>query len=154
VQAGFNLLQMIDVNKAPRWLREVQAVEVLRRVWVPQWYPPEGPVRWRAAEDLPPSVQLLYSPDDAEARYSKKRSLEWTGDNVPLTETCADETPHLMTDVQTTPAPTADFDRPPMIQATLPARQLLPSEPDVDTGVCALSTMQKGLSREWHEVNL
>jgi transposase len=73
---GFHLLQMIDAASAPRWLREVPAVEVLRRVWMQQFYAPEGPVRWRAVEDLPPSAQLICSPYDAEARYSKKRSTE------------------------------------------------------------------------------
>lgn len=131
---GFHLLQMIDADEAPRWLREVPAIEVLRRVWMQQFYAPEGHVRWRAAADLPPSARLICSPDDAEARYSKKRSTEWTGYKVHFTETCDDETPHLITDVQTTPAPTADFDLPPTIQAALAARELLPSEHIVDAG--------------------
>jgi transposase len=131
---GFHLLGMLDEESAPRWLREVPAVEMLRQVWVPPFDAPVGPVRWRAAEDLPPSAKLICSPDDAEARYSKKRSTEWTGDKGPVTDTCDDETPHLMTDVQTTPAPTADFDVPPTIQADVAARELLPSEHIVDAG--------------------
>lgn len=131
---GFHLLRMLDEDSAPRWLRELPAVEVLRRVWDQQFYAPGGAVHWRTAEDLPPSAELICSPYDAEARYSKKRSTEWTGYKVHVTETCGDDTPHLITDVQTTPAPTADFDLPPTIQAALAARELLPSEHLVDAG--------------------
>jgi len=131
---GFQLLTTISDPATPHWLREVPAVEVLRRVWVQQFYAPDGPVRWRAAEDLPPSARLICSPYDAEARYSQKRSTEWTGYKVHLTETCQDDLPHLITDVQTTPAPAADFDLPPKIQADLAARELLPSEHIVDAG--------------------
>ena len=131
---GFQLLTLIHDPHAPHWLREVPAVEVLRQVWVQQFYAPDGPLRWRAAEDLPPSARLICSPYDAEARYSKKRSTEWTGYKVHLTETCDEELPHLITDVQTTPAPAADFDMPPKIQSDLAARDLLPSEHIVDAG--------------------
>jgi transposase len=131
---GFALLDRIDAATAPGWLRDVPAVEVLRQVWVHQFYGPDEQVRWRAASDLPPSAGLIGSPDDAEARYAKKRSVVWVGYKVHLTETCDEDTVHLITDVQTTPATTADSDRLPTIQADLAARQLLPAEPIVDTG--------------------
>jgi transposase len=49
-------------------------------------------------------------------RYGKKRRTEWTGYKVHLTETCDDDTPHLITDVLTTQARISDFDVLPTIQ--------------------------------------
>jgi transposase len=91
---GVQLLAAIYDPGAPGWLRAVPAVEVLRQVWVQQFYAPEaGRVRWRSAEDLPPSAVLITSPYDSAARYSKKRGTEWTGYKVHLTETCDDDLP-------------------------------------------------------------
>jgi transposase len=149
---GFHLLGMIYADSAPRWLCEVPAVEGLRRVWVQQFYASDGPVRWRTAEDLPPSAQLICSPYDVEARYSKKRSTEWTGDKVHVTESCDEAQPHLITDVQTTPAPTADFDLPPTIHADLATRQLLPSEHMVDAGYVTADHLVS--SQQLHDVTL
>jgi len=147
---GFALLDKIEAG--PAWLREVPAVEILRQVWVQQFYGPTAPVRWRAAPDLPPSALLICSPYDAEARYAKKRSLEWVGYKVHLTETCDDDTPHLITDVQTTVATTADVDLLPTIQADLASRHQLPSEQLVDAGY--VTAEQLVTSLQLHQINL
>ncbi len=78
---GHHLLLAVYHGTAPRWLREVPAVQVLRRVWGQQFYAavPEHPVRWRTAEDVPPAPLLVSSPYDPDARYGKKRDTEWTG---------------------------------------------------------------------------
>lgn len=131
---GFQLLDWVYTPGTPRWLGEIPAVQVLRRVWLQQFYAQDGPVRWRAAEDLPPSSVMICSPYDAEARYSKKRSTEWTGYKVHFTETCEDDSPHLITDVQTTSATVSDFDMLPAIQTDLAQRELLPREQIVDAG--------------------
>jgi transposase len=52
---GLKLLSAIFSETAPSWLREVPMVQVLRQVWVQQYYAPDGPVRWRAEEDRPRS---------------------------------------------------------------------------------------------------
>jgi transposase len=53
---------------------------------------------------------------------------------VHLTESCDDDAPHLITDVQTTPAPLSDFEMTPPIQASLAERQILPREQLLDMG--------------------
>jgi len=131
---GVQLLTALYAAEAPSWLHNLPAVEVLRRVWVQQFSVVAEVVRWRAAEDLPPSSLMICSPYDAEARYSQKRQTEWTGYKVHLTETCDEDTPHVITDVQTTPAPRSDYDLLPTIQTALATRELLPAEQLVDTG--------------------
>jgi transposase len=133
---GMQLLQYVYAAAAPSSLRDLPAVQLLRQVWMQQFYAVTDaqPLRWRTAEDLPPAARLISSPYDPDARYSKKRSTAWTGYKVHLTETCDDATPHLITDVLTTPATTADFDVLPTIQQQLAARDLTPGEQIVDSG--------------------
>ncbi len=133
---GRQLLQRIVAKGEWSWLHEVPAVPILRRVWMPQFYASESsaPVRWRVAEDLPPAPQLISSPYDPEARWSKKRDTSWVGDQVHLTETCDDDLPHVMTKVETPTATTADHSMTEVIHTHLAERDLLPSEQLVDTG--------------------
>lgn len=132
---GFLLLGRVAASDAPPWLREVPAVRILRRVWLQQFHatPPDQPARWRAAEDLPPAPLLIASPYDADARWSKKRETAWVGYKVHLTETCDEDAPHLLTEVETTLATTADNTMTATIHARLAERDLLPAEHLVDT---------------------
>ncbi len=135
---GRQLLAALDAPGLPdslTCLRQLPAVTTLRAVWAQQFAAGEAgtPVRWRTAADLPPATDLISSPYDPDARYSKKRDTEWTGYKVHLTETCDEETPNLITDVVTTPAPCTDHGETAAIQARLADRALLPSEHLVDT---------------------
>lgn len=51
-----------------------------------------------------------------------------------ITETCEDDLPNIITDVQTAPAPTADGDATPIIHEALAEKSLLPERQFVDTG--------------------
>ncbi len=132
---GRLLLECVSARDTPPWLREVPAVQVLRRVWLQQFHAssPEEPVRWRTAEDLPPAPLLISSPYDPDARYSKKRDTEWVGYKVHLTETCDEDTPHLLVNVETTPATVADSTMTGAIHLHLVGRDLVPREHIVDT---------------------
>lgn len=131
---GYGLLSAIYADTAAPWLREIPAVETLRRVWVQQYYVQEGQVKWRAAKDLPPSKQLISSPHDVEARNRTRRSHNWTGYTVHLTETCDEDSPNLITDVQTTPATVGDVKVVGTIHSALAEKDLLPGEHFVDAG--------------------
>jgi transposase len=131
---GFQLLRAVYAPTAPAGLRERPALEVLRRVWLQQYYAPTPDVRWRTTEDLPPHALLICSPYDIDARYATKRETHWTGYKVHLTETCDAEGPHLITNVETTPATTTDVEVTPVIHPHLAARGLLPHEHLLDTG--------------------
>jgi transposase len=136
-----HLLTSIYADRAPPELRQLPAIQTLRQVWMQQFYAPSttGQVHWRTADDLPPAPQLISTPYDPEARYSKKRETEWTGYKVHFTEAYDTDTPNLITDVTTTAATTTDYETLPTIQANLAARQALPSEQIVDTGYMAPS---------------
>jgi len=118
---GTQLLRAIYAPDAPAWLRHIPAVEILRRVWVQQYYASaaDGTVCARTAKDLPPAALWIHSPYDAEVRYGTKRTTTWVGFKVHLTETCDAESPHLITQVQTTPALQGDVTQVAAIQAEL-----------------------------------
>ena len=151
-QDGFSLLTAVYAPTAPVGLRERPAVEVLRRVWVQQYYVPVPEVRWRAGDDLPPHALLICSPYDVDARYATKRETHWTGYKVHLTETCDAERPHLITNVETTPATTTDVEVTPVIHTHLAAQGLLPREHLLDTGY--LDADHLVTSRRTHTVEL
>jgi transposase len=131
---GFALLQAAYAPEAPPEVRAALAVEVLRQVWIQQYYGPDDPPRWRQAPDVPPAAQLIHSPYDVEARYSIKRGSAWVGYKAHATETCDEDTPHVITHVETTPATTPDDNMLETIHAALAEKALLPQDHLVDCG--------------------
>jgi len=148
---GHRLLATVTGCDAPAWLREIPAVELLRRVWVQTFcltpadaVPEPGSgapgtaeplVRWRTeADGFPSSLLLIASPYDPDVHYAKKRTTAWIGYKVHLTETCDDDGPHLITHVETTPAPVVDRDALADVHGALEARGLLPETHLVDAG--------------------
>ncbi len=137
-QDGYCLLEACLAPDAPAVVRGEPAVEILRRVWIQQYYRCDDPtallVRQRTTAEQPPSAQIICSPYDVEARYKTKRDTNWIGYKAHITETCDDDAPNLITQVATTPATTADGDLTATIQADLAAKDLLPSEHYLDIG--------------------
>src|SRR5262245_13095851 len=131
---GQGLLQAIDAAVEQPWLREIPAVQTLRRVWTEQYVEVHGTLSWREVKDMPSPAELIASPYDPEARYSTKRAVEWIGYKVHLTETCDPATPHLIVNVETTPATTPDDHMLATVHASLEPRGLLPAEHVVDKG--------------------
>ena len=131
---GSDLLKWVREADAPIWLREIPAVETLRLVWIQQFYEEEGKISHRSNDNTPPASKLIASPYDREARLSVKRDTEWTGYKVHLTETCDNDLPHLITNVETTEATKQDMEMTGAIHQALDSKQLLPDEHFVDTG--------------------
>ncbi len=69
---GSRLLTDIYAADAPLFLREIPAVQILRRIWLQNFVWLEGQLRFRSNEDLPVGKQFINSPYDQEARYGKK----------------------------------------------------------------------------------
>lgn len=131
---GHALLAAVHAPDAPAWLREIPAVETLRRVWVQQFRLDEGAVRWRAADNIPPAAVSSGSPYDADAHYARKGTTSWVGYKLHVTETCDDDLPRLITHVETTSAPVVDAAALPLVHRALSGRDLLPTVQLVDSG--------------------
>ena len=145
---GLFLWEQLDSSPELRQLRDLPAVETLRQVWLQQFMLQDGQLKWRSADDLPPASLLIVSPYDPEARFSKKRKTEWTGYKVHLTESCDEELPHLIVNVETTPATTTDYEMTPEIHAHLDERDLLPGEHLLDTGYMSADNLVDGQKQD------
>jgi transposase len=142
---GWRLLQAVIEATAPDWLRQIPAVDILRRVWIQQYTRDQhsGEVTWRDADThgLPPGRTMLVSPYDPDARHSQKRGRGWSGYKVHLSETCdntvdgdGDQPPNLITNVVTTHAAVADSTMTMPIHHQLAEKDLLPGEHAMDAG--------------------
>ena len=134
-QAGISVLTVLCQQSEWEWLRHLPALEVLRQVWVQNfWVGEDGQLGWRSLDNSPPSAVRLNSPYEVQARYATKRELHWTGYKVHLSETCGEESPNLITQVHTTVATTIDVKAISSIQTSLANRRLLPPTQIVDNG--------------------
>ena len=136
---GLLVLRWCYADAAPSWLREVPAVETLRRVWIQQYYwtgtgSAAVLLRWRTPAELPPHAIAIVSPYDVEAHYATKRSTHWTGYKVHLTETCEPNQIHLITNVETTPSTVPDVVMTDIVHRHLAEQDLLPDTHLVDAG--------------------
>jgi len=131
---GRQLLHWVYEAGSSREIQENGAVEILRRVWIQEYYQQEDNISWRDLDNTPPGEQRIHSPYDDEARYSEKRGEGWVGYKGHLTETCEEDTPHLIVQVETTPAPQPDFEVIPTIQQDLADKQMLPDDHLMDQG--------------------
>ena len=99
---GYALLEAVYDRSAPAWLRELPAIDVLRRVLLQtctrtitedgrevikrREKEPEG-------DGLPPGHLRIASPYDTGARWGVKREEFWLGYKLHVTETCDDPPP-------------------------------------------------------------
>ncbi|MEW9513681.1 IS1182 family transposase [Streptomyces bacillaris] len=131
---GMRLLQAVFHPATHGWLRQIPAVEMLRRTWVQEFEVEDEIVRWRHPKNIPPAGQRVVSPYDSVARSGSKRDTDWQGWKVHITETCEPDQPNLITHVLTTTAPVHDVQVTETIHEGLAARNLLPAEHFVDSG--------------------
>jgi transposase len=99
---GYALLDAVRDPRSPGWLRELPAVEVLRRVLVQNYTRTitgsgrEVIKRREKAPDgdgLPPGHLRIASPYDTDARWGVKRDTFWLGYKLHVAETCDDPPP-------------------------------------------------------------
>jgi len=131
---GIIVLNAVFDASSPAWLRKIPAVETLRRVWIQQYYCENNKVRWRTQAKAPPASIMISSPYEPDAHYAKKNTTSWVGYKVHLSETCEPGDLHLITNVETSPAPVADGDMTEAIHQSLNNNNLLPNKHIVDTG--------------------
>lgn len=149
---GFYLLDQVHQEDAPQRLRELEEVAVLSQVWAQQFERSEGGVRSRPTSQRPAGAELIVTPHDTEARRSVHGDHEWHGYRVHWTETCDEDLPRLVTDVQLTPATTPDVVVTGDIQEALASRELLPATHLVDGGYTAGHVIEQ--SQKKYQVDL
>lgn len=133
-QDGKHLLTQLYSSSSPEYLRLLPAVEVMRRIWLQNYYQEEEQIHMRDEKDYPPSHLRIVSPYDEEARFSTKREVYWNGYKAHLTETCEEKTPNIITHVETTAATLQDNLAVEQIHAALKDKDLLPETHIVDAG--------------------
>jgi transposase len=109
---------------------------VLRQVWARQFLReparPGGGVRLRATADPPSAAAPIESPYDPQARYRNRHAVGRVGYIVHLSETCEDDTVHLLTQAMTTTAAVHEARCTAAIHRALARQGLPPSEHLVD----------------------
>lgn len=134
---GYHLMMQAYGPDAPEAVRTALSLEILRQIWVQQYYvdpthSDPGP-RLREPKDLPPAEKRIRSPYDLDARYARHNEFEWVGYRTHLTETCDADAPiHLITQVETVLAPIQDVDVTETIQADLAEEELTPKQHYLD----------------------
>ena len=131
---GKQVLEWIYLPETPLGLKKLPAVEILRRVWIQEYYQQDDDIQWRKPDNIPPSEKTIHSPYDPEARYGKKREKGWVGYKAHFSETCDEELPRIITQVETTTATVPDYHLVSTIHADLEKKGMLPKEHLLDTG--------------------
>ena len=121
-------------------------------MWLQNYYLANGELKWREDKDTPPKRLMIQSPYDCEARNGTKRDVNWTGYTVHLTETCDEDAPNIITNVETKPAATTDVEVTNEIHAALVQKQLEPEEHFVDAGYTSAPKLLH--SQENHGIEL
>jgi transposase len=106
-------------------VQRLSEVETLRTVLGQQF--PQGP-DIGPTKKRPAGRGIIETPHDPEVRCSMKRSLGWQGFKLHITETCEQDLPPLIVDMEITDATTGDNSEVPEIQKRLVEREIHPRE--------------------------
>jgi transposase len=136
---GYYLLDLLEAVDTPVGLKDLPAVQTLRQVWQRHFrrkvndQTGKDEVQLIPKQELPPAAEAIESPYDTQARFRSRDAVSWTGYMVHLSESCDDETPHLITHVYTTQATVHEAQCTQIIQEQLVAKELPPAEQLVDS---------------------
>jgi transposase len=136
---GWVLFEAVRTAPQMEQLRQLAGVELLRRVWIQQYWVDNdeagrSQLHLRANDNQPPGAQRVHTPYDEEARYSAKRDWDWVGYKTHLTETCDPDAVHLITQVTTTLATQTDMAALKTVHTALAQQDMLPDDHLLDAG--------------------
>jgi transposase len=157
---GFYLLTRLEQQETPVELQHLASVQTLRQVWhrhyereeTPSDGGGEGSIRLKGKQKLGRAGEAIESPYDPEARYRSRSGINWTGYIVHLSETCEEDTPHLITHVQTTTASVHEAQCTEPIHQALIEKGLPPNEHIVDSAYVDAELLV--LSQQQHAITL
>lgn len=128
------LLSALQDPSTPAAVRELAVVPLLQSIWQQHFEQVEQQVRWRDGPAVD-SAERVVSPYDVDARWSRKRETDWFGFKSQMTESCCPEEPiHLIVDVATTLATTADVEQTAPTLQRVREQGLEPTKMLVDSG--------------------
>jgi transposase len=130
---GFKLLGLLKTSGAPKGLNKLPKAQTLIKVWERHYKREKGRVRIRPGGELNRDVEEIVSPYDTEARFRRRYAKQWIGYMVNLSESCDDESVHLITHVETTDATASEANMTETIHQALCDKSLPPDEHLVDT---------------------
>ena len=172
---GYALPEAAYDSSSPAWLREIPAIDVLRRVLLQNYTRTitssgREVIRRREKEPegdgLPPGHLRIASPYDADARWGVKREEFWLGCKLHVSETCDDAPPcdcaaiggghdrtcarttfpNLITNVATTGATVTGSQMTSVIHDELAARNLAPGRHYLDSGYLSAAIVVTALT--------
>ncbi|WP_406346781.1 IS1182 family transposase [Streptomyces sp. NBC_00648] len=174
---GMRLLRAVYRDDAPPRLRGLPRVQVLRQVWVQQyWYNENGQLSWHGPKDthdratrrgaprrkagpgeaspdpgsarVPWSRMEIVTPHDSKARFAHRTGkAAWVSYKDHQTETCDPAGPNVIVHVATQAAPEQDVSMLEEIHQALARRKILPAEHLVDAGYTTPAAIHQAATR-------
>jgi transposase len=130
---GFLLLDLLKSPEAPKGLNNLPQVQILHRVWQRHYERTEGEVRFKAVGEFRSTGSAIESPYDTDARFCRRLPKKWIGYMAHFSETCDEDTVHLITHVETTLATVHESQKVETIHQALHDKGLSPDEHLVDS---------------------
>ena len=134
---GDYLLKCLADSEIAAEGKALKTVQVLEELW-PYHYEynneEDGPsLRWKSDKQLAKKTPTIESPYDTDVRYRRRCGTTWTGYITHLSETCDDDSCHLITHVMTTDASVHEAQCVDDIHQALIDKHLRPEEHFADT---------------------
>ena len=134
---GAYLLECLSESKYAEEGFALSTVQTVQSLWTYHYKEVEEEdgrvLRWKSNKELTVrETPCIESPYDVEVRYRRRCGTTWTGYIAHLSETCDDDSVHLVTHVMTTDARSHEAQCIEGIHDALIAKQLRPAEHYVD----------------------
>lgn len=143
---GYWLLARLD-RGAPVVACALSEVQVLRTVLAQQF--PQGPEQGPTA-NRPAGRGVIETPHDPQVRGSKKGGTRWLGFKAQITESCDDDAPSLIVDVEATEATTYDGALLEGAQERMAQQGMVPQEQYVDQSYTSGENLARRAQRGMH----
>ena len=150
---GDYLLRCLANSEIAAEGKTLATVEALENLW-PYHYEYSGKedganLRWKSDKEAKAQGQVpsVESPYDTEARYRRRGGTTWTGYIVHVSETCGDDSCHLITHMMTTNASVHETQCTDNINQALMDKQLRPDEHFADAAYINAPLLVKASQR-------
>ncbi|MDV3348611.1 IS1182 family transposase [Leptothoe sp. LEGE 181152] len=134
---GAYLLKCLSESKLSAEGQALKTVQALEELWPYHYeynHQEDGPsLRWKSDKQLTKKTPTVESPYDTDVRYRRRCGTTWTGYITHLSETCDDDSCHLITHVMTTDASVHEAQCVDDIHQALIDKHLRPEEHFADT---------------------